>query len=128
MSKHDSDTPPPVTVRAFRRRFHGLVLFAWAVSPAIGLAFILFIGMLSGEQVIGILTTPLEPLYIAGTLILAVGYFRRFAKPLEAFLLDPMRADRSQVFARMRSFPLVFWGIFIAYMLSAPASVIISAE
>jgi PAS domain S-box-containing protein len=112
----------------FRRRFFNLILLTWTIPPVFGLLFIIFIRILSPEQLIGILFTPLEPLYILGWLAFALWYFPRYVRPISAWLDDPDKVDVTTVLENMRRFPLHYWGIFLVYLLLAPASVIISAE
>ena len=128
MTQHATAKPPPVTAAEFRRRFHGLILVAWTLPPVLGLSFTVFIGLLDPEQLLAVLVNPLLPLYVLGTLAAAAWYFRRFARPLDAFLAGSGPVDVGQLFARMRRFPLAFWRAFILYMLTAPAAVILSAE
>ena len=66
--------------KLFQSRFINLILLSWLFPPVVGLGFILFTGILSVEQMIAVLTTPLEPTYIILTLVLAVIYFRFFNK------------------------------------------------
>ena len=112
----------------FRRRFFNLILLTWTIPPVFGLLFIIFIRILSPEQLIGILFTPLEPLYILGWLAFALWYFPRYVRPISAWLDDPDKVDVTTVLETMRRFSLHYWGIFLIYLLLAPASVIISAE
>jgi len=112
----------------FRRRFFNLILLTWTIPPVFGLLFIIFIRILSPEQLIGILFTPLEPIYILGWLAFALWYFPRYLRPISAWLADPDKEAVTTVLEIMRRFPLHYWGIFLVYLLLAPASVIISAE
>ena len=112
----------------FRHRFFYLILLTWTIPPVVGLLFIVFIKILSAEQLIGILLTPLEPVYILGWLAFALWYYPRYVRPIFAWLTDPESEEKSKVLELMRRFPLHYWGIFLLYLLLAPASVIISAE
>jgi len=112
----------------FRRRFFNLILLTWTIPPVFGLLFIVFIRILSPEQLIGILYTPLEPIYVLGWLAFALWYFPRYVRPIYTWLDDPRKVDVSTVLEVMRRFALHYWGIFLVYLLLAPASVIISAE
>ena len=112
----------------FKRRFFYLILLTWTIPPVFGLLFISFIRILSPEQLVGILLTPLEPVYILGWLAFALWYFPRYVRPIFAWLTDPDSVEVSRVLELMRRFPLHYWGIFLLYLLLAPASVIISAE
>jgi PAS domain S-box-containing protein len=111
----------------FRRRFLNLILLTWTIPPVFGLLFIIFIRILSPEQLIGILFTPLEPIYIVGWLLFALWYFPRYVRPIHAWLDDSGKVAVSTVLEIMRRFSLHYWGIFLVYLLLAPASVIISA-
>jgi PAS domain S-box-containing protein len=112
----------------FRRRFFNLILLTWTIPPVFGLLFIIFIRILSPEQLLGILFTPLEPIYILGWLAFALWYYPRYIRPISAWLVDPNKVEVTTVLEIMRRFPLYYWGIFLVYLLLAPASVIISAE
>lgn len=112
----------------FRRRFFRLILLTWTIPPVFGLLFIVFIRILSPEQLIGILLTPLEPLYVVGWLAFSLWYFPRYVQPVYARLIDPESITITRVLNVMRRFPLHYWSIFLVYLLLAPASVILSAE
>ena len=112
----------------FRRRFFNLILLTWTIPPVFGLLFIIFIRILSPEQLLGILFTPLEPIYILGWLAFALWYFPRYIRPISAWLDETDKVEVTRVLEIMRRFPLHYWGIFLVYLLLAPASVIISAE
>ena len=112
----------------FRRRFFNLILLTWTIPPVFGLLFIVFIRILSPEQLIGILFTPLEPIYVLGWLVFALWYFPRYVRPIYTWLDDPGKVAVSTVLEIMRRFALHYWGIFLVYLLLAPSSVIISAE
>ena len=112
----------------FRRRFFNLILLTWTIPPVFGLLFIVFIRILSPKQLLGILFTPLEPVYIVGWLLFALWYYPRYVRPIQTWLDDPAKVPVSTVLQIMRRFPLHYWGIFLVYLLLAPASVIISAE
>ena len=116
-----------MTAESFSRRFRNYILLTWNVPPVFGLAFLLFIHMFTPGQILAIMVTPLEPAFIFGSMLFAHWYFRRFALPIRAYLADPTPAGAQPALARMRRFPLDFWGIFLAYLLLAPASVVVSA-
>ncbi|MEJ2685769.1 MAG: EAL domain-containing protein [Gammaproteobacteria bacterium] len=128
MPHRDDDQPTPVSEQAFRRRFRRFIVLAWTVPPIFGLGFLLFVGMFTPAQMAAILAAPLEPGFIVGSLGFALWYFHRYSAPLAAYLRDPGGSDPEAVLAHMRRFPLHFWGVFLAYLLAAPASVILSAE
>ena len=112
----------------FRSQFFKLILLTWTIPPVFGLLFIVFIRILSPEQLLGILHTPLEPIYVLGWLAFSLWYFPRYVRPIYKWLTDPSQVAVSTVLEIMRRFPLHYWGIFLVYLLLAPASVIISAE
>ncbi len=112
----------------FRRRFLILILLTWTIPPVFGLLFIVYIRILTPEQLAVILLRPLEPVYVLGWLAFAIWYFPRYIRPVYEWLLDPESQPVSVVLGRMRLFPLHYWSIFLVYLLLAPASVILSAE
>jgi len=114
----------------FKSRFISLILLAWVIPPVFGLGFILFIGVLSLEQILVILTTPLQPAYIILSLVFAVLYFKRFIQPIVIYLEKPPQKylNKEKVIKCIQNFPLHFWGIFLSYLMIAPATVILSAE
>lgn len=116
-----------MTPQSFQRRFMSYILLAWTLPPVLGLAFILFIHLLTFEQLVRILVAPVEPAFILGTLIFALMYFRRFIYPIRDYLAEPGPVAGQRALARMRRFPLDFWAVFLVYLLLAPASVMLSA-
>jgi hypothetical protein len=116
-----------VSAEAFSRKFRHYILLTWSMPPVFGLAFLLFIHMFTSGQIRTILLTPLEPAFIFGSMLFAHWYFRRFALPIRTYLADPTPAGAPAALARMRRFPLDFWGVFLTYLLLAPASVLASA-
>ncbi len=111
----------------FYRRFLINILLAWTIPPIFGLAFILFIHLLTPEQLKTILTTPLEPTFIILSLAVAVVYFSRFIRPVRDYLADPNDETGARALSCMRRFPLHFWGVFLLYLLLAPGSVMLAA-
>ncbi len=116
------------TPGVFRRNFLRLILAAWLLPPVIGLGFILFIKVLTPQQLLGILLTPTEPFYIVGWLAFAVWYFPRYIQPVCDHVSSATGASPALALDRMRRFPLYFWSIFLVYLALAPGSVILSAE
>lgn len=116
--------------KLFQSRFIKLIFLTWLLPPVVGLGFILFIGTLSMEQMLLILTTPLEPAYIILSLAFAVFYFKYFIQPFVAFLdnEDDKQAYEKGAINCIRRFPFHFWSIFLVYLMIAPATVILSAE
>jgi len=117
-----------IKTRDFRRRFLYLILLAWTLPPVVGLGFILFIRILTPQQMLDIMLAPLEPLYIVGWLGFASWYFPRYMQPLCNWLENQDTGSVPQALQRMRRFPLHFWGIFLIYLFFAPSSVLVSAE
>ena len=112
----------------FMRRFRLLILLAWTMPPLFGLPFLLFIGMFSPQQMWQVLIAPLQAAFVIGWLLFAYTYFSRFARPIAAYLDVGDRPTAEGAMARVRAFPRHFWGLFLFYLLLAPASVIVSAE
>lgn len=118
--------PCSLTAAEFRRRFRWLIVHSWIIPPVFVLGFILLIGVLTPEQIHGILVTPIEPAYIFGWLAFAVWFLPRAMRPLSDWL-DGATSPEPAVHA-VRRFPLIFWATFLIYLAVAPASVIVAAE
>jgi len=112
----------------FRRRFLWLIILTWNIPPLVGMCFILLFGVLTPQQVIGILTSPLEPAYIVFWSIFAFWFFRRKMQVISDWLDQKPETMSSQVFVAVRRFPLQYWGLFLFYLLFAPVSVVIAAD
>jgi PAS domain S-box-containing protein len=112
----------------FRRRFRWLIFHTWNIPPIFGLGFILLIGVLTPAQVLGILTTPLEPAYILGWLAFAVWYLPRKMQPLADWLDGRPGSDLQRAVDAVRRFPVYFWATFLVYLVFAPVSVVIAAQ
>jgi len=117
-------------VKQFRNSFRILIIATWILPAVVGLSFILAIGVLSLDQMVEILFTPLEPAYIIGWNGFALWYFLRYAKPVEQYIsdADPSLAVSQAALEAIRGFPLRYWALFLLYLIVAPASVIWSAE
>jgi diguanylate cyclase (GGDEF)-like protein/PAS domain S-box-containing protein len=112
----------------FQQRFRFYIILSWTLPPVFGLSFLLYINMFSLEQMGEVLSTPLEPGFIIGTLVFAIWYFNRFIQPVLSYLDQPDDERGVVALKQVRIFPLHFWGVFLVYLLAAPSSVIISAE
>ncbi len=112
----------------FIRHFRLLILLAWLITPLFGMFFLLLIGMFSLQQILQLLTTPLEVGFVLGWLFFSQWYFSRFVRPVADWLAQPGESTAATALARVRAFPRHFWGVFLFYLLLAPASVIVSAE
>jgi len=118
----------PVSADSFKTRFRNLIIAAWVGPPIVGLSFLLYIRMFTGEQMIAILMAPLENVFIIGSLVAAVLYFNHFIRPVVDMLESKDRSGSKAAVARMRRFPVDFWVIFMVYLVIAPSTVIIAAE
>jgi signal transduction histidine kinase len=115
--------------REFKIRFLTLILLAWTIPPVFGLSFLLFIKMFSAAQMLDILISPVEPVFVIASLVLAVVYFGRYCRKICQHLESPSSTSNGEaVLAHVKNFPLHFWGIFLIYLLIAPVTVIYSAE
>ncbi len=122
------DPQPILTAKNFQRRARNLVIIAWTVPPVFGLSFLLYIQMFTVEQMSVVLTTPAEPGFIILALAIALFYFDRFLRPVVEHLAKPSEERAVKALARIRSFPLHFWAVFLIYLSVAPVTVIFSAE
>ena len=118
----------PMSGKELLRRLRWLIFFAWNIPPVFGLGFILLIGVLQPAQMIGILTTPLQPAYIVVWLAFSVWFLPLRMRPLADWLDAGAMADPWQALRAVRRFPLAFWLTFLIYLAVAPASVIVSAQ
>jgi PAS domain S-box-containing protein len=122
-------TPDPgLSGAEFRRRFRWLIFHTWNIPPIFGLSYIVLIGVLTPRQILGILTTPLEPAYILGWLVFAMWYLPRKMRPLADWLDSRPGGSAERAEQAVRRFPLVFWGTFLVYLLIAPISVVGAAH
>ena len=84
--------------------------------------------MFTPQQMLSIMSHPLEPIYVISTSIFALWYFKRYSQPIIAHLTDPDSISTEILLQHVRRFPLDYWAIFILYLLVAPVTVIYSAE
>jgi diguanylate cyclase (GGDEF)-like protein/PAS domain S-box-containing protein len=117
-----------VDAHKFKTRFRNLIILAWTCPPVVGLSFLLYIRMFSIEQMREILTSPIENVFVFGSLFLAVWYFNYFIQPVVKMLATGDSDFSEQAARTMQRFPLYFWTIFLIYLLVAPSTVILSAE
>ncbi len=117
-----------ISPEKFHRRYRQLILLTWTLPPVVGLSFLLFIELFSPQQMLSILTTPVEPIFVGIALALAYWYFNRFAQPFRLWFENDSDDNAQAVLQQIRRFPLHFWVFFLGYILMAPASVIIAAE
>ena len=121
-------TEGQISGRELQRRLRWLVFHAWSIPPLFGIGYILLIGVLQPSQMIGILTTPLEPAYIFGWLAFSLWFLPQQMQPLADWLDGKPGCSPESAQRAVRRFPLVFWGTFLIYLVIAPVSVIMAAE
>jgi len=96
--------------------------------PAVfGLGLLVYIGIFTPSQIMAIMTTPLEPLFVGLVLWFALWYFQRLARPICNFLQDRKPENIAPALQRVRRFPLDYWLILIVYLVVAPSMTIGSA-
>lgn len=113
--------------QVFARRFRLLIALTWIIPPVFGFSFLRYIKLLTTKQVWIILTTPIQPLFVLASLLLAVWYFDRYIKPVKSFLTG-QSVDLDLALKRINRLPRHFWGAFILYLLIAPSTVIFGLE
>ncbi len=119
---------PGLDGAGFMRRFRWLIFYTWSVPPVFGLSFILLVGVLTPREILDILLTPLEPLYILGWLAFALWYLPRSMRPLAAWLDRTPGADAMSALRAMQTFALRFWAVFLIYLVLAPVFVMVAAS
>jgi len=113
----------------FRKRFRNLIILTWTLPAVVGLSFILYIELLTREQMVSVILSPLESLFIVGSLLLAVWFYdRRTGIPVARFIDQPNPENESFALSRTRRFIAEYWVLLLLYLLVAPSTVIISAE
>ena len=117
-----------MTARQFQTRFLFLILLAWTIPPVLGLSFLMFIKMFNYTQMLDILFSPLEPVFIVTSLVAAVFYFKHYCRKICQYLTAPNRENGEHILAHIKRFPMHFWGAFLVYLIIAPITVIYSAE
>jgi len=117
-----------ITAEEFNRKLRNLILMTWNIPPVFGLSFILFINILSVDQMTKVLTTPIEPGFIIFWIFFSMWYFDRYTRPIKAYLKDPQETMIKAASSCAKKFAFHFWGLFLIYLLLAPASVILAAE
>jgi len=128
MQDLDTQTVQVVSSTEFKRRFRWLIILTWNLPPVVGLGFILLTGILTPAQLIGILTTPLEPAYIILWSVFGIWFFPRLMRPLIESLSGKSEIEKEKVLQSVRAFPLWYWSLFLVYLVLAPISVVVAAE
>ncbi len=117
-----------ISPEKFHRHYRLLILLTWTLPAIVGLSSLIFIKMFTPQQMLIILTTPLEPIFIITGIVFAYWYLNRFARPFNAWFKDSSADNTAAVLQQIRRFSLHFWLLFLSYILMAPASIIIAAE
>lgn len=112
----------------FTKSYIRLIISAWMIPALFGLSFLTYIEILTVDQLIGIMTTPTEPAFITLWLIFAFWYLKRYIRPISNYLEQPNEENGSAALACMQNFSVHFWLLFLLYLITAPTSVILSAE
>jgi hypothetical protein len=116
-----------MTPKQFLRRFRLLIILTWTIPPIFGLGLLVYIGMFTPVQMLAIMSHPLEPLFIILVFWFALWYFKRFARPICAFLQDRRPENAAAALKRIRRFPVDYWVILLVYLVVAPSMTISSA-
>ncbi|MDT8383770.1 MAG: EAL domain-containing protein [Gammaproteobacteria bacterium] len=121
-----------LTRAQFLSRFRRLIILAWTIPAVFGLSFLLYIQMFTLEQMAEVMSSPIEPVFIVASLVFALWYFQRYVSVVAEYVGAADSQQRESLaaaaLARVRRFPLHFWGFFLFYLLVAPITVIYSAE
>jgi len=112
----------------FQKQFLRLILIAWTVPAVIGLSFLVFIKMFTLDQVVDILTSPIEPFFIVGSLFAAYWYFKSLSEKICHAIENPTKNALNEAINVISHFPIQFWSAFLIYLIVAPITVIYSAE
>jgi len=84
--------------------------------------------MFTMEQMLDILASPIEPVFVGAAILLSLWYFNRYAKTIYNYLENPSDDKVDLLLRKLKVFPLHFWSLFLAYLVVAPFTVIYSAE
>lgn len=112
----------------FRNRYLVLVALTWSLPPIVGLYVIYYIEILNYQQMYRVLASPLMQVFIVATILFALWYFHRLAKPVAGVLSEPRGEYAEEINRFLEKFPLHFWSHFLLYLLSAVVVTISSAE
>ncbi len=118
----------PMSPATFRRRLLFLVALSWSLPPVVGFAFLAYLELFTPAQILAILTSPLNLLFVVGAVPLSLWHFARLARPIGICLTRPGECDATRLARWMRRFSRHFWVLFLGYLLLAPAVTILSAE
>lgn len=116
------------TAKHFQKTFMGLIILSWILPPLMGLSILIFIDVVTVQQVFSVLTTSLKPLFLVIALGIVFWYFYRYSRVWVSYLEAPKKSLQPQVISRIRLFPIHYWGMFLSFLLLAPAAMIMAAE
>ena len=117
-----------VTAKKFEVNFLRLIALTWLLPPMLGFAFMMYIEIFTIDQLVPMMTTPLELVFVIGGFILALLYFKHFIKPLTLYLNTPNSIHKSTIEETLKRFPLRYWIAFLCYISMAPAITLTSLE
>ena len=117
-----------MTAKEFQTRFLKLILLTWIVPAVFGLSFLVYIQMFTTQQMLDILTSPIEPVFVTAAILFTLWYFNRYAKPVYDYLDNPRDDKVEHLLNIIKAFPLHYWSVFLTYLVIAPVTVIYSAE
>ena len=112
----------------FQKTFMGLITLTWLLPPLIGLSTLIFIDAFTIQQMLTVLTTPLKPLFLIVGFGVAFWYFYRYSRAWVDYLNTPDKKLQPMVIKRISHFAIHYWGMFLSFLLLAPAVMIIAAE
>ncbi len=118
----------PIPSQTFRRRLLSLIALSWSLPPVVGFAFLGYLELFTPEQILAILASPLNLLFVLGAIPLCLWHFARLARPIGLCLDQPAACDSMRLARWMQRFTRHFWALFLGYLLLAPAVTILSAE
>jgi len=116
-----------LTGKQFHQRLRNLILLTWTIPPVFGLSFLMYIDMFSGGQMLDILVSPIEPVFVLTWIICSAWLLPRRLTCVSQYLDSSADITEELVLRCLRVFPLYYWGAFIVYLLLAPTSVMLSA-
>jgi len=114
--------------QTFRRRLLSLLALCWSLPPVIGFPYLAYLDLFTPEQILAILSSPLNLLFVLGTVPLCLWHFARLVRPVTVCLEGAGACDTMRLVRWMQRFTRHFWTLFLAYLLLAPAVTILSAE
>ena len=117
-----------MSAKEFQSRFLKLILLTWIVPAIFGLSALVYIQMFTMEQMLDILASPIEPVFVITAVLFALWYFNRYAKTIYSYLENPTDDKVDPLLRKLKAFPLHYWSLFLAYLIIAPITVIYSAE